>query len=1078
MKMPLFRRVLAFSIAGLLLAVVAGGWLLSTHWGRQQLERLLRQRLARQSDLVLGPMEIDFSLLHDFPHLTASVQHLSLTDTSYQRAVPVLQIGRADVRLELRHIWRGEFRVSHLTIQDAVFRQVTDSLGRDWGLRGKGPRRSQPKSPPDFNLDSLRLLNVRVIDRNELHNSGFSAHVRQGRLRVQVKAGQANVRGRLNGQLVYLRSSRGNLFEQEPVVAHIRYRYDFRRREGTFERTRATLNGDTVLVNGTHRGASPAEPRGTHLNLTFQGNQPLLEILHTALPPGLERFLRGARSPSHAHIHYTIRGLSGPTTRPRTVLHFTMRNAQVQWADSARRIKRWDARGTFDNGPDHAPRTTSLRFDQCRLYSEAGQLDAVLLVRDFTRPHLSGHVSGRTELQTLASVVVPDLWRARQGQAALDLELNGILPAIPNRTARRALLADTLLPPIAARGTVRLEKATFDIPSRRARMSNLNVQVRLQDSIWRLENLAGRLNGMHVQANATTTHLLAYFSGQHPTTRVEGTFAVDEIQLNELRRLLAPPGGGRKKPAQPPRAGYTRNQDLAARALTVLPPGLRLNVALRCQRLVVGHDTLRRMAATVRHDGRNVQLRDLHVEVWGGQLSGLVSWPTDTLNLQPIAARLAVHFPTLNYQQLLGRITRPSRRPAKAAPDPTLRDVLLAANSDVTATIDRLQLPGSDELTQVQVQLKKNGPDFQIPAFTFRTGMGGQGRISASARLAGHHLSRARANLDLRYATLDVQALLQLLAALSTVPEQPANNTRSHTRRAVGSPSPFLDGTVTGQVRVTADAMHYGALRGQNFRLMSYLEAGRAQVEECSMQAFGGQLYLKGILQTDSGANHHPLHAQVRVQQVQLPALFALARALGFDVLGPENIRGTMQAEADVRTDLDHTFLPRLAQTHAFLRTDLRNLELLQVEALMQALRILSEKRTSHLFFEPVQPRFVLETGKVLIPGLNLSSNLTDMQVTGEYGLDGNANLYVGLSPLQALLGNNRKRIARIRSGEATRRPSRGLVFVNLRRMPGTRYKVRLFKKQEQRQLQQELQTRYRQLLRVQPLDTTFRLLQ
>ncbi|RSK29925.1 AsmA-like C-terminal region-containing protein [Hymenobacter metallilatus] len=1077
MKMSSICRMLALVVLGLLLAGGGGAWLLGTQWGRQQLERLIRQRLARQSDLVLGPMTIDFSLFRDFPHLTASVQHLSLTDTSYQRRVEVLRVGRADLRVELSQIWKGNFRIRHLTLHDAQFRQLTDTAGHDWGLRGKGPRRRQPGAPPNFDLDSLVLLNVRVTDRNELHNSGFSATVRQGRLIVHNRRGLAQVRGRLLGQLEYLRSSRGNLFEQEPVVARIRYQYNFRQRKGTFFRTRATLNGDTIVVNGTHRGSRPSEPRGTHLNLTFEGNQPLLEILHTAFPPALERFLRGARSPSHAHIRYSIRGLSGPTTRPRTILRFAMQNAQVQWADSARRIRRWDAQGVFDNGPAHTSRTTSLQFSQCRLYSQAGQLDAAITVRDFTKPHLLGHIKGRTELQTLASVVVPHLWKARRGQAALDLQLNGTIPDIPDRATRRTLRADTLLPPIAARGTVQLEQAAFDIPSRRARMTNLNVLVRLQDSVWRLENLTGRLNTMQVQANATTTHLLAYFSGQHGITTVEGTFKVDELRLQELRRLLAAPGTSRKKGTRRPRAGYTRNQALAVKALNILPPGLRLRIQLHCGRLVVGTDTLTALAATVLHDGRQVQLRDLQMRAWGGSFSGNVGWPTDTLNLQPVTAELTAHFPTLGYQQLLGRLSRPARRPTRLAPDFTFRDVLLAANGHATATIDRLLLPGNDDLTQLQISLDKSGPDFRIPAFTFRTGMGGTGRISATARLRQAQLTRARASLDLHYNSLDVQRLLQLLATLSSVPETTRNTARRQARRATGRSSPFLDGTITGQVRVAADRMQYGILQGQQFYLLSSLAAGRARVEQCSVQVFGGHLQLRGVLQTDSGALQHPLHAQVQAQQVRLPELFALAQALGFDVLGPDNIRGTMQAEADVRTSLDQTFLPQLAHTQAYVRTDLRNLELLQVDALMQALRLLSPRRTGHLYFEPLQPRFVLDGGRLLIPSLNLSSNLTDMQVTGEYSLDGHANLYVGLSPFQALLGNNRKRIARIQSGEATTRPSRGLVYMNLRRTPGSPYKVRLFKKQEQQQQREKLQEQYRQILQRQPLDTTLHLL-
>jgi hypothetical protein len=120
----------------------------------------------------------------------------------------------------------------------------------------------------------------------------------------------------------------------------------------------------------------------------------------------------------------------------------------------------------------------------------------------------------------------------------------------------------------------------------------------------------------------------------------------------------------------------------------------------------------------------------------------------------------------------------------------------------------------------------------------------------------------------------------------------------------------------------------------------------------------------------------------------------------------------------------------------------------------------------------------VLAGGRLLIPDLHLNSNLTDLNISGEYFLSGQADLYVGLSPLQTLFGNNEKRIARIQSGEATQQPSRGLVYVGLSRPAGTRrYQVKPFRKQQQRQNQQRVLQQYQTLLRTQQLDTTLRLL-
>jgi hypothetical protein len=171
-------------------------------------------------------------------------------------------------------------------------------------------------------------------------------------------------------------------------------------------------------------------------------------------------------------------------------------------------------------------------------------------------------------------------------------------------------------------------------------------------------------------------------------------------------------------------------------------------------------------------------------------------------------------------------------------------------------------------------------------------------------------------------------------------------------------------------------------------------------------------------------------------------------------------------------------FLPVRANTYGYVKADLRDLELLNVEALEQSFRFVKKERTGHLFFEPVSTEFLLNGGQVLIPSLKLNSNLTELEVSGRYNLDGRANLYVGMNPLNVLFGNNKRRIERIQSGEPMRPRTPRLTYVNLRRdVPGTKYQVKLFQRKEQQQQQAALRQQYHQLLLSQRLDTTMRLL-
>jgi hypothetical protein len=189
-------------------------------------------------------------------------------------------------------------------------------------------------------------------------------------------------------------------------------------------------------------------------------------------------------------------------------------------------------------------------------------------------------------------------------------------------------------------------------------------------------------------------------------------------------------------------------------------------------------------------------------------------------------------------------------------------------------------------------------------------------------------------------------------------------------------------------------------------------------------------------------------------------------------------VRGTLRCAADLHTDLNVAFLPAFDQTFGYLRTDLHNLELLDVEALEQALKFMRVQRTEHLYFEPVSSIFVLNRSQVLIPNLRLNSNLSNLAVSGTYGLDGSANLFVGVNPFQALFGDNKKRIERIQTGESVTRGKGKLNYVNLRRAgPGQKYKVRVFQKEEQRAHELALRQQLQDLLKTQRLDTTLQLL-
>ena len=1116
-----------------LLLLLGGGvaaWLLGSGYGRRLVAREVRKALTEHSELVLAPFTVQLSPWRDFPHLTASLQHLVLTDTSFRQAVPVFSLGRADLRVELLPLLRGRVQVSRVVIADVDFHERVDSLGRTWGLRGKRAKGGGNAAPAlSLKLDELRVSNFHFSTRNDYLRSAFGVQVRAARLRAQLRGGVLRVSGTLDGELQYLRTRIGLLFEREPVTAWVNYRYTFADRQGLFYHTRATLNHDTVRVSGTHT-LDPKHPEGTRMALHFVGNQPLVKVLRAALPPRLDSYLDGASSPSKAHIHYNILGLSGPKLAPHNVLTFGLRGASLTWPGAGRRINRWDFMGIYDNGPGHSPRTTVLTLRHCRIYSAAGQLDLALRLRNFRQPYVDGRMRGRAALPELAALLPSDRWQARGGTADLDLAVRGLLPPRVDRPAPAVLP-----PPLSLRGRFILHQAALRLPERGADLSETNVEVGLRDNLWQLRNASGVLNHMRFRASATTVNLLGYLNGSQRRASISGQFAVDELRVPELRELLRPlprhghpanhVAGGTGGPAafsfghRNPKAAHAPH-DKAQLAATLgrdlIPPGLLLDVRLQCQRLLLAsNDTLSNLAVRVKHDGHRVQLQQLAGRMWGGDVRGDVQWPTDTAaRVAPVQYRVAVHFRTLDYEQFVARLNRPAvglaaparpnHRPAgpghagrpKALADtgstraPALRDLLQQANGLLDLDIDRATLPEGETMRHVSVRLEKAGETVHMPYLRFLTPEDGHGEASATAHFDGMKLRSADADVTLRYATLDVQRLLGLIASLTaTAPDTvPTARTRARaerraTRRAERqrqpvNPSLLASGMLTAVLRVEAEHVNYAAISGSQFRLASHLRKGEARLDNCSVDALQGHLSLSGYMRSAANRAHHSTQLQVRLQDIQLPALFGTIADMGIGTLGADNVRGSLRGVADVRTDLGRTFLPSLANTAGYLKTNIRELELLNVDVLVEALKFLKAERTAHLYFEPVQGEFLLADGQVIVPGLHLDSNLSNLEVGGHFGLSGATNLYIGLQPMKALFGNNEKRIERIQNGEPmTKADAKGkdkLTYVSLNRTaPGEKFKVRLFQRGEQREGMARLRAQYRTYLRTQRLDTT-----
>jgi hypothetical protein len=400
-----------------------------------------------------------------------------------------------------------------------------------------------------------------------------------------------------------------------------------------------------------------------------------------------------------------------------------------------------------------------------------------------------------------------------------------------------------------------------------------------------------------------------------------------------------------------------------------------------------------------------------------------------------------------------------------------LKNKLLAATSGALAVhVQQVRLTPQDDLTDLRINLRKHKNQVELKEIRFRAPMGGEGRGNGGMTLAAGKVKAPFLNMDLQFRQLDLQNLMQVLASLGTTTQKIAG---AGPAASIGPDSPLADFRV--RLSVAAEQLLYQKLSGTALSLLASLTQERARIERFNLRAFGGRFTSTGTMDMMAKVGY-PVQLNAQLEDMNLYRMFHVADQLGLDVLRSYNIRGNIDCALDIRTRLDQSFLPNVPNTTAFAKAVIRELELIEVEPIQKALHFLREKRTRHIHFEDVHTQFVLHQGRFITPGTNLTNNISYFYLSGSYTMEQSSDLYVEVSLLDVLFGNNDRRIRRIKADPTPTQEKQGKQHLFLHREQG-KYQVKLSQRKDSDVAKQQLRKEFKRLLLDHRIDTTLHLL-
>jgi len=165
--------------------------------------------------------------------------------------------------------------------------------------------------------------------------------------------------------------------------------------------------------------------------------------------------------------------------------------------------------------------------------------------------------------------------------------------------------------------------------------------------------------------------------------------------------------------------------------------------------------------------------------------------------------------------------------------------------------------------------------------------------------------------------------------------------------------------------------------------------------------------------------------------RVDIPKAFYGFNNFGQKFIQSKNIKGKLNQDFQIETQLDEKMIPIIAKTSYIGKTELFNSELIQWEPLMKVFQYIGKDKVSNLLIDTCEIKMVLFNNTVYLSPFEVNSSITKFNIAGKQGLDKTNELYFQFNLADQLMIPSKKKRANFKAGIESDR-NWGNIFVKL----------------------------------------------
>lgn len=540
----LLEYLSAFALIILLLLAIAS--LVVIKFYGDDLKIYAMEVINNRLDSTIDVEEIDVKVFQKFPYASLRLEGVTVWSSHNFDAFnfegpgadTLLAAKTVNVSFNLLGLIRNKYNIRQLEIKDGMLHLYTD---RDGEVNFRVSSGDGKKNNVDqlINLSQVKVANFQFILDNQAKQIVSSGNLEHLDLNGRFSKRNTQIRASLSGWLGEI-SNKGILYASDrDVEASLSLDvqdslYIIKSGQIQLDRILADVDGSFLVQAG----------QGVDMDLYAAARNLEIHEVLDLLPSEISKPLQGIRGNGNLQLYTRITGVVSSTLTPQIEADFQTTKANLSWDRLPFSVKSLNLSGTYSNGGEFNPVSTSLIIESLSAVVGSDHLSASGRIHNFYDPDFSFKLKGD---------IHPEQWL-------------GWYESIPLHRASGTLISDVAvkgsydrLKPKGEKfltfdfsGGVALEDLMIHIHKKGLAFEGLNGTIHIDNDFWE-PRLSGSYGSSDFDINGSGLNLLSFLMNRDETLVASATLHTRRLDLQEILDQFSKSKSGETRALQFPR---------------------------------------------------------------------------------------------------------------------------------------------------------------------------------------------------------------------------------------------------------------------------------------------------------------------------------------------------------------------------------------------------------------------------------------------------------------------------------------------------------------------------------------------